>query len=210
MSRTRTWSSITATACLAGLIATAMTSLPATAQKITSTKGAREAGRPDDPKAPRRAKPEGEEAPEPLSPAMKAVVEAHPEHELVLCMAGCGSGQPRILWQRTRIQPGETDTIPGVLKASDAVAAEAPVNPEIICVAGCNGPSGSVLWRGVSAAGLGERPAIAMMHGILETTQTGALLSASERSWMQPDARSHLSAAMTAMSAHTSTAATRE
>lgn len=196
MSFPRVWLRIATFAYFAALFAAPLTSVPVSAQQRDGMKSARDTGRPGDPKTARRGSAEAEEPPEVLPKAVQAVVDAHPQHDLVLCMGGCGGAQGRIIWQRPRIKPGETDSIPGLLQATAGGGAAAPGSDDIICVAGCNGSSGTVLWRGLRVAWLGETSredlAAALREAHAQLNQ-GKL----ERRWMNTDAREHLGAAMT-------------
>lgn len=125
------------------------------------------------------------EAPDPLfngpeqsaaveTAAVKAARAAHPDHELVICLAGCKDGHGSVLWQRARQNVSATlDATVEQLKIHHAtgrwLASEAPsgagaaaptvdsqaaagAQEAVVCVAGCSGPIGVVVWRGMRLA----------------------------------------------------------
>ena len=106
--------------------------------------------------------------------AVKAARAAHPDHELVICLAGCKEGHGSVLWQRARQNASATlDAAIGELEIHHAtgrwIASEATrgagaaastahnqpaagAQEAVVCVAGCNGPIGVVVWRGMRLA----------------------------------------------------------
>lgn len=123
------------------------------------------------PVAPSKAaveEPKGQAAGE--TKELRALLQAKPDSDLIICLAGCGpAGQPKVIFERRRGSAflAEAATPPGTRssqgdqthremaakgKAVDDVArqgerAENQSN-DIICLAGCTGPVGVVVFRG--------------------------------------------------------------
>lgn len=98
-------------------------------------------------------------------PRVRVLLAPHPDRDVVICLAGCGSG-PKLVAVRDRRTPIAE---PGALSPAIVVAAEgAPVTaipaaaestPEtgdVICIAGCPGGPGGVVHKGVRLTWINE------------------------------------------------------
>lgn len=99
------------------------------------------------------------------SAEVKAVLAAHPEHDLIICVAGCKNGREghaSIIAQRPHAERFKFAALMnGGLAGLRSLATEQAVTPdripeavnveqeEIICLAGCNGPVGMIVFRGM-------------------------------------------------------------
>ncbi|MFM9938076.1 MAG: hypothetical protein ACKVP7_01105 [Hyphomicrobiaceae bacterium] len=147
-----------------------------------------------------RALPGHDPAPVGLPAAVQNAIDAHPDHDLVICMGGCGTGPGRIIWRRPRLLDNDSNSMPGVQEAKGGGTAIVQGDEEIVCIAGCRGPAGTVVWRGLRVAWLGETSreeltaALREVHQLLLARAEPAPI---ERRWMNAEARQHLTTALT-------------
>lgn len=131
------------------------------------------------------------------------VVDANPEHDLVICMAGCGSGPPRILFKRPKLGENDSGNYIGLaaVKNTPGTGGTAQTEDEVICIAGCNGAAGTVIWRGMKVAWLGETSRdqlMAALREVHEQLKVDRQRIANGRRWMTTEAREELDRALSA------------
>lgn len=106
------------------------------------------------------------------SEKVKSVLAAHPDQELIICIAGCKEGleghasilAQRPVTDRLKFAALLSAGVAGLRSLNAASGAKGDPGPgdagangqdakasyeEVICLAGCNGPVGMVVWRGM-------------------------------------------------------------
>ena len=168
------------------------------------------------------------------STTVKAALAAHPEHELVICLAGCKDGHGSVLWHRARrissatmdapaadlagmARPerwfaGGTENAPKPAAAADDGPTTAPTADSIVCVAGCHGPVGVVVWRGMRLAWIRDAHKDDLMTSLrrladrLTEYDAARTAAGAPRTWVAQAARDGLLSAFAVTDAPTATA----
>ncbi|PPD27994.1 MAG: hypothetical protein CTY20_11870 [Hyphomicrobium sp.] len=139
------------------------------------------------------------------APAVTAILAAHPDRDLLICLAGCGGG-PKLVAIRSRpaalVAAAESagQLVPSAAGMPTAAAPvrEPPVG-DVICLAGCFGSPGEVVQHGIRLTWVGHnaneelRTALRSIGDRLMADQSlTPAQEASGRTWVSPKARSLL------------------
>ncbi len=139
------------------------------------------------------------------APAVTAILAAHPDRDVLICLAGCGGG-PKLVAIRNRpaglVAAAENagQLVPSAAEIPNAAApVREPSVGDVICLAGCLGSPGEVVQHGIRLTWVGRnaneelRIALRSIGDRLLADQTlQPAQEASGRAWVSPKARSLL------------------
>ena len=137
------------------------------------------------------------------SPAIKAILAAHPGRDIILCLAGCRGAKHAIMWQRPSWPVGAA-LVAGLVSPSGAAGEMArPADDDaVVCIAGCDGPVGMVTFRGKRFAWIGGDGRADLASSLAEMGRRLAAsldeeAQAGPRAWVGGTARANLMSAFT-------------
>lgn len=144
------------------------------------------------------------------SPRVAAILAAHPDRDVLICLAGCGGG-PKLVAIRNRptdgvnaaAGAGQLQPTAAQLLAQPAVAAarlsSEPQIGDVICLAGCLGAPGEVVQKAIRLTWVGQganeelKSALRAIGDRLLAGETIAVPEApAGREWISEQARAHL------------------
>jgi len=172
---------------------------------ITRPDGSKYAPEPEDdrPSEPPAAKVEDEQTASALladpgipdsHKSVAPILAAHPDRDLILCLAGCGSGTSIV---EIRRRPLIVAASTGELVPTSAGGAK-PQTGDIVCIAGCVGRPGEVVYRDIRLSWItdeGKSMVKAALRAIADrvVAREGLDIEDFPRNFMSADARLHLS-----------------